>query len=456
MLGGEGWHVLRAPPSARTQVERQSGVDTFVPEAPGAYVLEDANGAALELRALTHDSTPMDCGRAECHANISQAASATAMSHTLEQRAAHSKSGVLDVSCMLDCHVAGERGLHDGGFLDVAQALSFVPVRGLSFFELPRPLARLGGVRCTSCHGPGAIPALEGRARILRADVCATCHDAPPRYTHVLAWSRSRMAHADAEPSTRTGSCARCHTTSGFLDALGVRVRDGRVPEPPGVDVGVACAACHAAHGSHQERALVRQVPYPDSVVSDTGEQTGPSAICVSCHAPSRQDELPAASSAALWLGRVRLPSALGLSPYQSDAPHAEVAGGCIGCHGAAASTGTHRTEHSFRVDPEVCSSCHRGDSATERRDADGRSVVEQARALVTTIAARCGAAADVGPDGLLHGGATAGWCADDAELRGALYLSLLVAQDGAAGVHNAPFARSLLLEAQKRARQTR
>lgn len=139
-----------------------------------------------------------------------------------------------------------------------------------------------------------------------------------------------------------------------------------------------------------------------------------------------------------------------------SDAPHAHVAGGCIGCHGAGASTATRRTEHSFRVDPGVCAGCHRGDSATERRATDGQSVVQQARALVKTIAARCGAAVDVGAGGPLHGRMSEGWCADNVELRGALYLTLLVAEDGAAGVHNGPFARSLLFEARKRVGQTR
>ena len=33
---------------------------------------------------------------------------------------------------------------------------------------------------------PGALP--EARWSILRADVCAYCHDAPPRYGHVEGW----------------------------------------------------------------------------------------------------------------------------------------------------------------------------------------------------------------------------------------------------------------------------
>lgn len=456
MLGGDGWRVMRAPPGAPTQIERQSEVDTFVPAAPGTYVLADETGTPLELRALTHDSTPMDCGRAECHASISSAARSSPMSHTLVQRAKHAGGGVLDASCMLDCHVVGERGLSDGGFLDVARALSFVPTRGLSFVDLPRPLARLGGVRCTSCHGPGAIPPPEGRARILRADVCATCHDAPPRYTHVAEWSRSRMAHADREPRTRRGSCATCHTTSGFLGALGARATAEGAQDQPGVDVGVACAACHAAHGSHEGHALVRTVPYPDSVRADEAEPSGASGVCVRCHAPLREDVLPSASSAALWLGRVRLPSSLGASEHKSAAPHAEVAGGCVGCHGAGASTATRRTDHSFEVDATRCQSCHAGDSAEQRLAADGRTVVQQARQLVSTIVARCGSAASVAADGALHGLTDAGWCADNAELRGALYLTLLVAEDDAAGVHNGPFARSLLLEAERRLEQTR
>lgn len=44
------------------------------------------------------------------------------MSHALELPFAHGVAAQA-ASCMLECHVAGEAGLSDGGFLDLARTL---------------------------------------------------------------------------------------------------------------------------------------------------------------------------------------------------------------------------------------------------------------------------------------------------------------------------------------------
>src|SRR5262249_22353462 len=122
-----------------------------------------------------------------------------------------------DPRCAVACHAIGEPGLDDGGFVSVAPRFEDARLlpRGEpgAWDHLPSVLPRLGGVGCTGCHGPGAIPERTGRWAILRVEVCASCHDAPPRYGHVVAWRTSAMARSDAQAETRVGRCAACHTT---------------------------------------------------------------------------------------------------------------------------------------------------------------------------------------------------------------------------------------------------
>jgi hypothetical protein len=118
--------------------------------------------------------------------------------------------------CAIACHAVGEPGLADGGFVNVARALGYLlphhpepdPWPGV-----PRALRRLAGVGCTACHGPAAIPEPESRWAILRSDVCAFCHDAPPRYRHVQAWRSSKMATPSqaALSRERSAGCDGCH-----------------------------------------------------------------------------------------------------------------------------------------------------------------------------------------------------------------------------------------------------
>jgi hypothetical protein len=297
---------------------------------------------------------------------------------------------------------------------------------------MPHALQRLGGVRCTSCHGPGAIPEPAGRARILRASVCATCHDAPPAYTHVDEWSHSAMARADRDAEARhTPACARCHTTGGFLDHAGVRRRDDLSHDPDDAVVGIACAACHAPHGAHEGEALVRQVDEN----ADLAPGTAARSVCGACHSPGAEDRIPSASSAPIVAGRIHLPDALGGGEERGAAPHAALPGGCTACHGASGD-GSTAVDHRFQVDTAVCAKCH---SAGVQTAGDG--VVQRARALLDAVGKRCRVEGDVAhahPDAL----ATCGLSRDEARR---LYLTALVAGDGGAAVHNPAFAERLL-----------
>jgi predicted CXXCH cytochrome family protein len=210
-----------------------------------------------------------------------------------------------DPGCAAVCHALGEPGLADGGWHDVARELGISTAAPGRWAAVPRALRRLGGVGCAACHGPGAIPEASARWSILRAEVCATCHDAPPRYPLVAGWRSSRMARADAAPGARAEGCRDCHTTAGFLAAAGVRPLGAPAPDEVG-PIGIACAACHAPHGPHGAR-LVRE------------------GVCARCH--------PA--EAAMLVG--------------PPAPHASVP--CTGCHDGVG--------HTFAVRPQACVRCH-------------------------------------------------------------------------------------------------
>ena len=221
LLAGSGWHVQAPPPGGQALVKTEGLLATFTADAPGHWMLQDGAGRFLGLRAGRYDSTPLGCGTSQCHKDEHDASVASPMTHALEKFLAE-PGAPHDVSCMLDCHVLGERGLHDGGFLDRAAKAGWSGATRGSWDAMPRTLRRLGGVGCTGCHGPGAIPERTASRAILRVDVCATCHDAPPAYTHVAEWASSAMARSDASPATRaTFACARCHMTAGFVAAEG-------------------------------------------------------------------------------------------------------------------------------------------------------------------------------------------------------------------------------------------
>lgn len=436
LLAGDGWRVLRAAPGGRAQVRQELDLQTFTPDAFGRWLLSDARGELLSLSAYFHDRTPLDCGRSECHAAIAAAAEHSPMSHALE-RGWPGAGSLAALGCRLDCHVTGERGLRDGGFLDVQQQLQPSPGTLARWDALPQALRRLAGVRCTSCHGPGAIPEPAERALLLRSDVCATCHDAPPDYPHVAALARTRMAHADDDPRTRRPPCAGCHTSQGFLERVSGRRPATSAAEP----AGIGCAACHAPHAPDSAARLLRRVPAAPREPPEV-------ALCSACHAAAGTEDLPAASSASVWRGELLLPAADGggMAPLRGPAVHRGVAGGCVGCHGA---TPNGRVNHDFTVSRERCAVCH-----TEAPPELDRELASQARELVSALEQACLEGSGAGAAALTDGSEPAharpaAPCSSPA-LRRARHAARLVLEDPAAGSHNAPFAVQLLTEAQR------
>ncbi|HEY7374764.1 MAG TPA: hypothetical protein VIF57_21545 [Polyangia bacterium] len=430
-LGGQGWRLTARPADSHAALDLIGGVASLLPDVAGDWRLADAGGRALALRAARYDETPLDCGRSDCHRAIADAAAASPMTGVLARLMGARPPGGDYPACALACHATGEPGTPDGGFAHVVSELGAAGDLRRPWAELPRDLRRLGGVGCLACHGPAAIPEAAARWSVLRADVCAVCHDAPPRYGHVTAWRTTAMARADQDPRARSErACARCHTTWGFLAAVATPERgpvDRRPPEDVGA-IGITCSACHAVHDAKRPGAahLLRETPVPALLAG-----AAPS-VCLGCHAPDVADARPTASAAALWLGRGGVDPASG-APLTGAPLHAGVAGGCVGCHRAGPDNLERGAGHGFRAPPSVCTACH---PAAPSAAGD---VQARARRLWHALTGRDAA-------GPAHAGGADAVASDRRTPLGrATWDLLLVLEDRAAGAHNARYANALL-----------
>jgi hypothetical protein len=452
---GATWRLDARPPRSAAALAATSGAPSLVPDVAGDYRLVDGAGRALTLRAARYDETPLDCARAGCHLALARASAASPMTSVLARglapapgsHGALASFGAAYPGCALACHATGEPGVADGGFSHVLHELGPATfpasARGARpWDEVPRALRRLGGVGCLACHGPGALPETSARWAILRTDVCATCHDAPPRYGHVVAWRGSAMSRADRDPRARVGGCARCHTTWGALASAGgeLPVVDRR--PPPDSLPGITCAACHAPHERNARPAgwpaLLRAVPRPALLAEAAlAPSATKSAVCLGCHTPAAGEPVTA-SAAPLWLGRGGLEPTTG-APLVGPAPHAAIEGGCVGCHRGGPAELERGAAHAFVARREDCRACHAGGVPAD----DLRA---RARAAWEVVRARLGATPDEGAPP--HAGGRrldlstplgrAGWDVS------------LVLEDPAAAAHNAPYARLLLSAAEK------
>lgn len=416
LLGGSGWRVRERAKDGKAEVTALGQLSAFQPDARGRWVLEDGDKRELSLVAGTHSETLLDCGRTDCHPSATETVKSSRMTHVFE-RGLRGQLVKYDAACALPCHTAGEPGLADGGFAQVARELGMsgrFELHPEAWNELPRPLRRLGGVTCTACHGPGAIPEPAARWAVLRSDVCATCHDAPPRYGHVAAWNGTRMASADRDPrARREPACRGCHTTAGFLARIGVR-EDAGLPSPE-LELGIGCAACHAPHGAHQDRALVRALPAPAGLTLP--DSARPSRICVECHGGTD------GSAATLLWG------------HGAPGAHAAVAKGCLGCHAGAPATAEARGgSHSFRIERARCSAggCH----------AEGVPDVD-AKLRERSKAARTALGLGLDPKRPLHASTLPAPPAG--AKKEALEIARVLDSDPAAAVHDAKRTRALL-----------
>ena len=420
-LGKGEWRVNEAPEGATLGLGKQGEQQTFTSDVLGRWELADAKGQVLSVSARRYDRTRLDCGRATCHTADLAEAESSHMTRTLYRGLEGELGKDFDPRCGIECHAIGEPGVPDGGFMHVAWEMGtdlpqeFGPG---SYAEMPRILRNLSGVGCTLCHGPGAVPLLPDRWSILRSEVCAVCHDEPPRYTTVAEWKSGAMAHSDAKPEQREGDCATCHTAAGYLEALGIAFDGARkTPEGEG-PTGISCAVCHTAHGDDIGLALVRRFPLKalDSLVPKTASW----GVCLSCHLSEDRSQ-SSASNVVLGYGALDLETG---AQWPAQPTHE----GCTTCHMQ------NRSNHSFVAQATVCAPCH-----AEPPTPDPQLRVRALAAWDTLV--KRGVIKDSNSP---HRYATSKNSEGGALHRATWNLSILLS-DNAAAVHNGAFARRVL-----------
>ncbi len=443
LLSGKGWSLREKPAESAAALRRVGELFELLPDALGRYRLTDGQGRDLSIHSGRYDQLPLDCGRSACHAQIAQSTLDSPMTRVLESDLGGCHA-LTDPACASACHATGEPGTADGGFTHVAAELG-LPALPAEHDDLPRALRRLGGVGCMACHGPTKIPEPSQRFKLMQNDVCAVCHDAPPRYGHVQALESSRMGHADSSPATRTDpACARCHTGWGAV---------GRPAPPADAQAsGITCATCHDVHPHAANRpeanaapssvpshaGLLRDFALPATLPTPPASFQGVSKVCVSCHAPSSNTLRPEASAAAIVAGQGGLEPETGAALTLAS-PHAVPAKGCLSCHDSGPDELVLGKSHGFRATEQACDRCHQ---SAPKRDS---SLAARARALLERLDP-AHSSGDVGKP--WHASYTV--LLPTPQQTRALRDVLLVLEDPAADVHHPSYARALLDAAER------
>jgi hypothetical protein len=462
------WRLVARPPDSSAAIQPVStadgggGVARVRLDRTGLYELfEERSGTRLVFEAGPWDTVPRDCDRPECHPSEQAGWEKTRHARALAERLERATAEPFGARC-LPCHTVGyDPGAQAAGFDDAAEELA-VHVRdgwpgGAA--ALPRDLQRLADVWCIACHGPGRLPEHGNRPMIVRAGVCAPCHDAPPKYAEFDQWRGTRMARPVADAERLGERCAGCHTAQGAVTRLRGRIVRGveaSLAEP------ITCAVCHVAHTA--EPKLLRRTGTA-ALVSGVLFEAGKAAVCLGCH------QAQVRADAAAEEGR-RLPEApqadvlFGAGAFGARGqPYRVTPNLCVDCHMARcvdchADSERYRGGHTFRAMPFAA-------NAPEDCDGDGRlaPLAEEIDACLAVVRAalaeRLGAipgcaGAVPGRDGErleprdATGGAmpacAAEWAKpEQAALYRAAHDAALIERDGSKGAHNPGFSIRVL-----------
>jgi hypothetical protein len=316
------WELVETPAASRAVVlEPDRCLARVRADLTGRYVLaEKTSGRRIPFWYgdwVGHE----ECARPECHPN--EAATWQGTKHaSVFARGLEGGLGADYGPACWGCHTLGQdTGGRSIGFRRAAEALAWTPPASPTagaWDAVPARVKLWANVQCEQCHGPGRF--WTG----LSANVCAQCHDAPPRY-HILGdWRRSRMSVPPAGAAAARADCATCHSAHGGIARIdgGTAARPKEEPEAQ----GITCPVCH---DPHEARFPVQLRRFGDVTVAGRTVASGKSAVCFSCHGtyegpPATPDGRAPHAPQGFML----------LTPAgDASAPHAAVPDLCVGCH---------------------------------------------------------------------------------------------------------------------------
>jgi hypothetical protein len=246
----------------------------------------------------------------------------------------------------------------------------------------------MGVLLLAACGSESPTPTAEPVAKVAEAcpeaqpcPACPTCPEAVVQdVPFEQLWASSPHADAssvaftywdNADPAEVPPSCAKCHSTSGFQDFLGLDGSEaGVVDKPAPIGTVVNCSACH-----NQATAAMSSVTFPSGLEINS---LGPEARCMQCHQGRTStlqvngaiekaglvDDLDKTNEELAFINIHYYAAGATLYGTQAkggyeyagksyDAKFEHVAGfdSCVSCH----------NPHTLEVEVEACSACHTG-----------------------------------------------------------------------------------------------
>ena len=315
------------------------------------------------------------------------------------------KQGPFTGAC-LACHTVGwQESAANAGFDDLAKTANWQIGQGgagtwAALNKDNKALAQMAGVQCESCHGPqasaahGPNPKIDVRARVSWGSaVCTTCHGDGPQYPIGAQWTASKHNNHELtaqqatfeKRGTTAAHCGRCHSAQGFglyakqLKAgnPGLLVKpDGKAADEAflrglGLETAsvqtVACAACHDPHDASnpaQLRVGGQLAALPNGMIGIKGAGTG--TLCMACHNTrngEHSDFVAAPTNFTAPHSPAQTDILYGFNAYfvprYTPGGHLAVKDTCATCHVAIAANASVKTNHGFKVDNNLCSTCH-------------------------------------------------------------------------------------------------
>jgi hypothetical protein len=400
---------LSAPAGSQTALDDKTLKNpSFIPDLTGSYTLTNGTTSlALNVGTYVGVDEP-NHGCAKCHEGGQGGDQVTEWRGTGHATLFHDGiEGKVDhySGDCIRCHTVGynDATLADnGGFDDVARkdgwSFPATPAAG-EYDKMPADLKYLASIQCENCHGPGSdhgASLITPSKDLKSANVCGTCHDAPPFHTLFSLWSQS--AHSKRDLALQVGTvdargataahCGRCHTSQGFdayLPQLVAGKGDQKLLEDDGVtpadvtymtglgmtNASVEPTTCQTCHDPHSLKLnLEGDVPLLAAGFGVFG--VGEGSLCMSCHNTRNglhdDAHLPADYSAPHTPSQTDV--LMGQNAYFVKvgdlSAHAAIGDTCVQCHVRLVPTalGSATSNHTFAADTTICAKCH-GDGVT-------------------------------------------------------------------------------------------
>ncbi|HYG22302.1 MAG TPA: multiheme c-type cytochrome [Verrucomicrobiae bacterium] len=344
--------------------------------------------------------------------------------------------------------------------------------------ELATP--NLAGVQCENCHGPSANHAANEEDITLRprkdiaAQVCGGCHTDShhPTYDEFSGTGHANVTE-DMSLVSRVDSCGRCHSGSARLTML---KGNSALSVTNDANMGITCVVCHDPHSNTVNPSQLRNplASTNDFFLSTSGSFASAYRedvnVCAQCHnhrgASFTSSGRPPHHSPQynMLIGTVGELSG-GTKPNQAGAHARLIEKQCVGCHMATeeyvSEAQPAMTGHSFRVETfNSCAECHPfpelltvfttfsvSNQVQQLKQAlDLWATTKASAALRTKYGAR---AWEYTTPGSLSSGGPGPSAAEQAQIpiniQKARFNLYIVQYDGSFGVHNGPYAITLL-----------